>query len=113
MIDHDWPIFGFLRFNVTDLVLLYQDDSDHPDDRLDHRWNSEAMVEGVMKLCSMPGRREGGMPKGRGMRGAEANRNLSTSDSWSRFVLARRFWNQILTWNRISIIVSRTISYRP
>ena len=66
---------------------------------LNHRWNREAMVEGGMaKPCSMPGSREGGMPKGRGIRGADANRSRSTSDSWRRFVFARRFWNQIFTW---------------
>lgn len=43
------------------------------------------------------------MPKGRGIRGAEANLNLSSSDSWSRLVFARRFWNQILTWVSVSL----------
>ena len=36
------------------------------------------------------------------MRGAEANLSLSSSDSWSRFVLARLFWNQIFTWVSVS-----------
>ena len=45
-----------------------------------------------------PGSREGGIPKGLGTIGEEANRILSISDSWSRLVLALLFWNQILTW---------------
>ena len=45
-----------------------------------------------------PGSNDWGIPKGRGMRGAEANLSRSSSDSCSRLVLARLFWNQILTW---------------
>ena len=52
---------------------------------------------GRLKLLRAPGSRDWGMPKGRGMSGAEANLSLSSSDSWSRLVLARRFWNQIFT----------------
>ena len=44
-----------------------------------------------------PGNRDCGMPKGRGISGAEANLSRSSSDSCSRLVLARRFWNQIFT----------------
>ena len=44
------------------------------------------------------GRREGGIPKGFGTKGREEILRRSSSDSWSRLVLARRFWNQIFTW---------------
>ena len=37
------------------------------------------------------GSSEGGIPKGRARSGIEEIRILSISDSWSRFVLARRF----------------------
>lgn len=49
------------------------------------------------KLARGAGSREGGMPKGRGNIGAVAKRSLSSSDSWRRFVFARRFWNHIFT----------------
>ena len=44
--------------------------------------------------------RDGGMPPNMGLEsmGDEANRIRSNSDSCNRFDLARRFWNQILTW---------------
>ena len=48
-----------------------------------------------------PGRSEGGIPNGLGtIEEAEEEANLirSISDSARRLVLARRFWNQILTW---------------
>ena len=38
----------------------------------------------------------------RARNGDEAIRSLSTSDSCSLFVFARRFWNQILTWVSVS-----------
>ncbi len=51
----------------------------------------------------IPGSREAGMPKGRGgIIGMDAIRIRSISDSWSRLVLARRFWNQILTCVSVS-----------
>ena len=40
---------------------------------------------------------KGGMPNGRGINGADANLNLSSSDSCSLFVFALLFWNQIFT----------------
>ena len=46
----------------------------------------------------IPGSSEGGIPKGLGTIGEDANLIRSISDSWSRLVLARLFWNQILTW---------------
>ena len=49
-------------------------------------------------MPDMPGMREGGMPNGLGSKGSEDIRILSISDSCSRLVLARLFWNQILTW---------------
>ena len=58
---------------------------------------------GSPKLLRAPGSRDWGIPKGRGIKGAEANLNLSSSDSWSRLVFARRFWNQILTWVSVSL----------
>ena len=45
-----------------------------------------------------PGSSDGGIPKGLGTSGEEANRIRSISDSWRRFVLALLFWNQIFTW---------------
>jgi hypothetical protein len=55
------------------------------------------------KILSAPGSSDGGMPNGRGMSGADANRIRSISDSWIRLVLARRFWNQILTCVSVSL----------
>ena len=46
------------------------------------------------KPLSAPGRREGGIPKGRGISGVAANRSRSISDSCSRFVLALK-WSLI------------------
>jgi hypothetical protein len=54
-------------------------------------------------MLSAPGSSDGGMPNGRGMSGADANRIRSISDSWIRLVLARRFWNQILTCVSVSL----------
>ena len=53
-------------------------------------------MAGNMEVGS-PGSSEGGMPKGRGSSGIEEMRIRSSSDSCSRLVLARRFWNQIFT----------------
>ena len=58
---------------------------------------------GSPKLLRAPGSSDWGMPKGRGIKGADANLSLSSSDSWSRLVFARRFWNQILTWVSVSL----------
>ena len=44
-----------------------------------------------------PGNSDGGIPKGLGTIGEEANRIRSISDSCRRLVLALLFWNQILT----------------
>ena len=52
---------------------------------------------GSPKLLRAPGSSDWGMPKGRGIKGADANLSLSSSDSWSRLVFALRFWNQIFT----------------
>ena len=48
-------------------------------------------------IPAMPGMSEGGIPKGLGSKGIEEIRILSISDSCSRLVLARLFWNHILT----------------
>ena len=55
-------------------------------------------IGGMLNPLSAPGRSDWGIPKGRGIRGAEANLNRSNSDSCNLLVLARRFWNQIFTW---------------
>ena len=52
---------------------------------------------------SAPGNNDWGIPKGRGIRGADAKRSLSNSDSCNLLVLARLFWNQILTWVSVSL----------
>lgn len=43
-----------------------------------------------------------------GRRGLADSRSFSISASWSRFALARRFWNHILTWNKRKMVVVAT-----
>ena len=60
-------------------------------------WGPGPSMAGNMEPGESPGSSEGGMPKGRGSSGIEEMRIRSNSDSCSRLVLARRFWNQIFT----------------
>lgn len=69
-------------------------------EKLGGRWWAIAAKKGDIK-----GAPPGNIPNVGGRRGRADNLNFSSSASWSRFALARRFWNQIFTCNKATLVV--------